>query len=118
MYFVCGKRRGKINISKNMNIVSNAYPNVLSCAAEKSSKLYQKFGKSAGVRITKVTPMFNVVSFKIGSSPTYTKDGKDYVDSSGKTFKGVNLKNNTRIIVEFKGNKPPIDGKISMNGKK
>lgn len=119
MYFYCPKGSGKINVGKNMNAVSNIYPNVLSCTAEKSSTLMKKFGRQACVKITKVDPAFNVKSFKIGSSSTFIKDGGKFLDSKGKEFKEAYLRHNTKIEVEFsQKNKPPIAGKVCMNSKK
>lgn len=119
MYFYCPKGSGKINVGKNMNAVSNIYPNVLSCTAEKASTLMRKFGRQACVKITKVDPAFNVKSFKIGSSSTYTKDGGKFLDSKGKEFKEAFLRHNTKVEVEFsQKNKPPIAGKVCMNCKK
>lgn len=119
MYFYCPKGSGKINIGKNMNAVSNIYPNILSCTTEKSSRLFRKFGRQACIKITKIDPAFNVKSFKIGSSSTFIKDGGKFFDSKGKEFKEAHLRHNTKIEVEFsQKNKPPIVGKICMNCKK
>lgn len=119
MYFYCPKGSGKINVGKNMNVVSNIFPNVLSCTAEKSSILMKKFGRQACVKITRVDPAFNVKSFKIGSSSVYTKDGGKYLDTKGNEFKEVFVRHNTKVEVEFsQKNKPPIAGKVCMNSKK
>lgn len=118
MYFCCPKGSGRINVGKNMNIVSNIFPNTLPCTAEKSSKLMHKFGRQAAVKITKVTPAWNVKSFRIGSS-TYVKDGTQYLDSKGKEFKEIIIRQNTKVAVEFSSkDKAPIAGKICMNSKK
>lgn len=119
MYFSCAKGTSKVNIGKSTNLVSNIFPNVLLCSAEKSSILMRKFGKQASIKIVKVDPAFNVKSFKIGSSSTFVKDGTKYIDSKGKEFKEVFVRHNTKINVEFtQKNKQPISGKICMNSKK
>ena len=117
MYFYCTKGSGKIHVSKNMNIVSGIYPNILSCTAEKSSILMRKFGRQASVKITKVNPAFNVKSFKIGNCGPYEKDGGKFLDSKGKEFKEVIVRHNSKVEVEIKG-KAPIQGKVCMNCKK
>lgn len=117
MYFSCPKGYGKINVGKNTNAVSNIYPGVLACTAEKSSTLMKKFGRQACVKITKVNPAFNVKSFKIGSSSTFIKDGGKFIDAHGNEFKEAILRHNTKIVVEIKG-KPTITGKVCMNCKK
>lgn len=119
MYFSCPKGTGKINIGKSINLVSNIFPNVLLCTAEKSSILMKKYGKTASVKIVKVEPAFNVKMFKIGSGNTFVKDGTKYIDSKGNEFREVFVRHNTKITVEFsQKNKQPISGKICMNSKK
>lgn len=94
MYFYCPKGSGRINIGKNMNVVSGIYPGVLSCVAEKNSALMRKFGRQASIKITKVDPAWNVKSFQIGRRNVYTRDGGKFLDSNGKEFKEESVKHN------------------------
>lgn len=110
-------KKAKISVNKTINIVSNAYPGVLPCSAEKNSTLYQRSKRTASVKITKVTPSFKVVSFRIGGSPTYTKENGVYRDSNGKEFSPIVVRNNTKVIVEIKGGMP-IEGIVYINSRK
>ncbi|MDO5478604.1 MAG: hypothetical protein Q4G23_05505 [Clostridia bacterium] len=112
-----GAKKAKISVNKTINIVSNAYPGVLPCSAEKNSTLYHRSKRTASVKITKVTPSFKVVSFRIGGSPTYTKENGVYRDSNGKEFSPIVVRNNTKVIVEIKGGMP-IEGIVYINSKK
>ena len=110
-------KKAKISVNKTINIVSNAYPGVLPCSAEKNSTLYHRSKRTASVKITKVTPSFKVVSFRIGGSPTYTKENGVYRDSNGKEFSPIVVRNNTKVIVEIKGGMP-IEGIVYINSRK
>lgn len=121
MYFNSTSGTGKIHISKNMNILSGLYPTAISCKAEKSSMLAQKFGKNAKVKITKVEPSYNVKSFKIGTGSVYEKTDGKYLDYRGNEFKEATVKHGSKIEIEFSDKpkpKAPIIGKVCMNCKK
>jgi len=119
MYFTTDRKSGLVRTGKNMNIVGGAFPSILNCTAEKLTNVYQRGGRRAGVRIVKVSPHISVKSFKIGTYPEYTRQGSEFLDSGGKPFSPINLKNNTTIKVEFRNdNKLPIDGRVFVNRKR
>ena len=117
MFFVTDRKNGRITTNDNSNIVSNAFPAILPCKMEKASNVYQRGKKTACVTVTKVTPSYQVISFKIGSSPEYTRSGSDFLDSNNKEFTPVTVRNNTRIKVERR-NASTIEGTVYINGKK
>lgn len=117
MYLNLNGGLNDIDIGGEINLASNKYPMVLQCTAKKASRLYQKFGTRAYIKITEVYPAFDVTSFKITTGTLYTKGTNGFTDSNGKPFKEVYVRHGSKIFITRKG-RGTIDGNISMNGRR
>ena len=92
-------------------------PDILMCIAEKGSRLYQRNGTRACIKITGVEPAYDVISFKIGNGPVYNRlSDKGFVDNMGRPFKPTVIRHNSSISI-VRRKRPEIRGQISMNGK-
>lgn len=112
-----GSGPNDIDVSENMNLASNMMPGLLPCTAKKASRLYQRFGTRAYIKVTEVYPRYDVTSFKIASGKLYSKGAGGFVDSNGKPFSEVYVRHGSKIRITRSG-KGTIEGKISMNGRR
>ncbi len=117
MYLKTRGQFNSINIGKRMNIASCLNPDVLVCTAEKGSRLYQRKGTRACVKIIAVEPAYDVMTFKIGTGPEYTRlSDEGFVDNMGRPFKPTIIRHNSSVSITRR-KRPEIRGKIIMNKK-
>lgn len=105
-------RTKKMKFKGKGKIVIPIY-SALTLKTEKETRLYQRFSKSASIRVVSIDkPKSTVSSFNIRQIEY--SSGMDFKDSMGRSFNGV-ITNNTSISVTFNDGHGTIKGKIKIN---
>lgn len=106
------RSKGSTRITRsNISVTLVTHRYALSASIKKNSKLINKWGKKANVKVESIEPHNRIQSYTIGSK-TYTRNNH-FLDSDGKPFTGI-IRNGTQISMTFTSSEP-LSAKIKIN---